>query len=237
MPDIAAGNALLRSLLPGDLKRLTNHGEFVDLALSQVLYEMDDPVTWVYFPEIGLLSIISVMNSGDAIETSIVGREGGVGFIEAVGGRTMFSRVLVQVPGRAFRVRDHHYRAAFDASPTMRRAVQQQAELLLAESRQAIACHSLHRISQRFNRWMLECQDLSGGLDVLPLKQEFLAVMLGVTRTSVTAVATAAQESGLIKYTRGSIRIVDREGLERGACECRAFLQRLRRALEPDGIF
>ena len=235
MPDIVAGNLLLRSLLPEDLERLRLRGEIVDLRLSQVLYEMDDPITWVYFPEVGLLSIITVMISGEAIETSIVGSEGGVGFIEATGGGTMFSRVIVQVPGRAFRVQERYYRAAFDASSAMRRAVQCQTELLLAESRQAIACHSIHKLSQRFNRWMLECQDLSGGMDVMPLRQEFLAVMLGVTRTSVTGVARKAQQEGLIRYSRGSIRILDREGLERGACECRASLQQLRHALGPDG--
>ena len=233
MVDILSRNALLRSLLPEDLKRLLLRGGFVDLRLGQVLYEMEDPVTWVYFPEVGLLSIITVMISGEAIETSIVGSEGGVGFIEAIGGGTMFSRVIVQVPGRAFRVQERHYRAAFDASGPMRRAVQRHTELLLAESRQAIACHSLHKLDQRFNRWMLECQDLSGGMDVLPLRQEFLAVMLGVTRTSVTGVARKAQEKGLIRYSRGSIRILDREGLERGACECRASLQSMSHALGP----
>jgi CRP-like cAMP-binding protein len=237
MPDMTVKNALLRSLVPEDLNRLSSHGDFVDLTLSETIYEANAPVVDVYFPEFGLLSVISVMNSGAAIETSIVGREGGVGFIEAVGGGTMFSRIIVQVPGRAFRVAAQHYREAFDTSPAMRKAVHQQTELLLAESRQAIACHSLHNVGQRFNRWILECQDLSGGLDNLPLTQEFLSVMLGVSRTSVSPIAVAAQRQGLIEYRRASIKIIDREGLERGACECRAFLQRLRRALEPDSVF
>jgi CRP-like cAMP-binding protein len=237
MPDKARKNALLTALAPADLARLLLDGEFVDLILAETIYEMEDPVTWVYFPEVGLLSVISVMKSGAAIETSIVGREGGVGFIEAVGGRKMFSRVIVQAPGRALRVPAKKYRDAFDASGAMRTAVQRQAELLLAESRQAIACHSLHNVGQRFNRWMLECHDLSGGLDDLPLTQAFLAVMLGVTRASVSPIAVAAQKQGLIEYKRASIKIIDREGLERGACECRAFLQRLRRELEPDGGF
>jgi CRP-like cAMP-binding protein len=106
-------------------------------------------------------------------------------------------------------------------------------ELLQAVTRQAIACHGLHTTGPRFNRWLLECQDLSGGLTTLPLKQEFLAVMLGVSRPSVSQVANAAQAQGLIRYARGSVEIVDREGLESGACECRASVQRLRRRLEP----
>jgi CRP-like cAMP-binding protein len=230
MLDFASKNSLLKSLGPEDLRRLSTYAEYVELRFSQMIYEMDDPVTWVYFPEFGLLWILTVMHSGEAIETSIVGREGGMGLIEAVGGRTMFSRVIVQAPGRALRVRGRDCRAVFEASSQMRKAVLQQTELLLAESRQAIACRSLYTLSQRFCRWMLECQDASG-LDVLPLTQEFLSTMLGVTRTSVTAVARDAQTRNLISYNRGSIMITDREGLEGGSCECRAFLQRLRRAL------
>ena len=115
----------------------------------------------------------------------------------------------------------------------MRKAVHRQIELLQAESRQAIACHGLHKVKARFNRWLLECQDLSGGLDVMPLKQEFLAVMLGVTRTAITRIAMAAQRQGLIRYVRGAVEILDRKGLEAGACECRASVQHLRRELEP----
>jgi CRP-like cAMP-binding protein len=229
-------NALLRSLSLADLLRLRPHLELVTLRTGQVLYEMEDPVSWVYLPEIGLLSVITVMISGAAIETSIVGREGGVGFIEALGSGTIFSRVIVQVPGKAYRVHGRHYREAFDSSPAMRNAVHRQTELLQAESRQAIACHGLHKVEQRFNRWLLECQDLAGGMTTLPLKQEFLAVMLGVTRTTVTHIAMAAQTAGLIRYVRGRVEILDREGLERGACECRASVQHLRQLLEPESV-
>jgi CRP-like cAMP-binding protein len=227
-------NELLRSLLPADLATLAPHLERVKLRLGDVLYEMEAPARWVYFPETGLLSLITVMVSGDAIETSIVGREGAVGFIEALGSGVMFSRVIVQVPGEAFRVDARHYRDAFDSSAALRRAVHMRTELLQAESRQAIACHGLHSIEPRFNRWLLECQDLAGGPTFLPLTQEFLAVMLGVSRPSVSIIANAVQERGWIRYTRGSVEILDREALERGACECRASVQRFRRKLEPE---
>jgi CRP-like cAMP-binding protein len=236
MAKFSPGNALLRSLSKADLDTLEPHLNLVDLKTSAILYEMEDPVEWVYLPEIGLLSLITVMESGAALETSIVGREGGVGFIEALGSGKMFSRVIVQVPGHAYRVRAKAYHDAFDASATMRKAVHQQIELLQAEGRQAIACHSLHEVKPRFNRWLLECQDLAGGMKVMPLKQEFLAVMLGVSRTTVTRIALEAQKRELLKYTRGSVEILDRAGLERGACECRASVQHLRRELEPDSV-
>jgi CRP-like cAMP-binding protein len=236
MARIAPDNALLRSLSPADLERLAPHMQLFDLKTGATLYEMEDPAEWIYLPEVGLLSLIIVMGSGASIETSIVGREGGVGFIEALGSGKIFSRVIVQVPGKAHRVHAKPYRDAFDSSATMRRAVHQQIELLQAESRQAIACHGLHKVKPRFNRWLLECQDLAGDMKVMPLKQEFLAVMLGVSRTTVTRIALEAQKRGLIKYVRGSVEILDRAGLEREACECRASVQHLRHALEPASV-
>ena len=236
MAKLPPANALLRSLSDADLHQLEPHLQLVDLKIGATLYEMEDAVDWVYLPEIGLLSLIMVMESGAAIETSIVGREGGVGFIEALGSGKIFNRVIVQVPGMAYRLHAKPYREAFDASAAMRRAVHQQIELLQAEGRQAIACHGLHEVKPRFNRWLLECQDLAGGMKVLPLKQEFLAVMLGVSRTTVTRIALEAQKRGLLKYTRGSVEILDRAGLENGACECRASVQHLRRELEPGSV-
>lgn len=233
MRDTAPRNDLLRSLSEEDWASLKRHLERVPLALGGVLYEMEEAAEWVYFPETGLLSLVTVMASGDAIETSIVGREGAVGFIEALGSQMMLSRVIVQVPGQAFRISNRNYRECHAHSPALQRAVHFRTELLQAESRQAIACHGLHTIEPRFYRWLLECHDLAGGPALLPLKQEFLAVMLGVTRPSVSQAANAAQERGLIKYSRGSIEILDRDGLERGACECRAAVQRLRQMLEP----
>ena len=236
MAEIAPDNALLRSLSKADLDKLEPHLELVELKTGATLYEMEDPIEWVYLPELGLLSLITIMASGTAIETSIVGREGGVGFIEALGSGKIYSRVIVQVPGKAYRLHAKPYREAFDASSTMRKAVHRQFELLQAEARQAIACHGLHQVHPRFNRWLLECQDLAGGMKVMPLKQEFLAVMLGVSRTTVTRIALEAQKRGLLKYVRGSVEILDREGLESGACECRASVQYLRRELEPESV-
>lgn len=236
MNAFSPANVLLRALSDSDLDLLRPHLEHVDLRTGDALYEMEDPVDWVYLPEVGLLSLITVMVSGAALETSIVGREGGVGFIEALGSGTMFSRVIVQIPGQAYRVRVQHYRDAFESSVSMRKAVHCRVELLQAESRQAIACHGLHKVKQRFNRWLLECSDLAGAPEIMPLKQEFLAVMLGVSRTAVTRIAQAAQSQGLIRYARGSVEILDREGLERGACECRASVQHLRRELEPASL-
>jgi CRP-like cAMP-binding protein len=234
MKKLPPENALLRSLTKKDLDELSPHLELIDLNIGETLYEMEDPINWVYFPEVGLLSLITIMVSGAALETSIVGREGAVGFLETLGSGTVYSRVIVQIPGQAYRVRGAAYRHIFEASAAMRNAVHRRVEVLQAESRQAIACHGLHNVKERFNRWLLECHDLSGSGADMPLKQEFLAVMLGVSRTAITRIAMVAQQQGLIRYRRGSIKILDLQGLENGACECRASIQHLRHVLEPD---
>ena len=227
-------NALLRALAQTDWMRLRGELQEFKLDKHQVLAEMGDAVEWVVFPETGLISVISILISGTAVETSVVGREGAIGFIEALGSGRMHSRLLVQVPGTAHRIRSGAFQLAFEASRSMQQAVHRQVELLQAEGRLAIACHSVHGVQARLCRWLLECQDLSGGLPVLPLSQDLLAVMLAVQRTTITLFASQLQDEGLIRYRRGKIEILDRDGLEHHACECRATLQTLRAQLAPE---
>jgi CRP-like cAMP-binding protein len=225
-------NRLLRALEPDDFDRLAGAARLTDLQNGLVLYEAEASVDKVWFPETGLISIISCMLSGSMVETSVVGCEGGIGFIEAAGGGTVFSRAVVQVPGQFVAVPAEAYRAAFDASASLRRTVQNHIELLLTECRQAMACIALHSVDQRLAWWLLEAQDRIGGREQLPLTQEFLSVMLGVTRPTVSIVASRLQNAGLIKYSRGSIVVLDRGGLEGRACECYATSQHFRRRIE-----
>ena len=235
METLSPDNALLRSLLPTDREALQAHLDLVEMPTGRVLYEMGDPAAWVYLPISGLLSLITVMVSGTALETSIVGQESGVGFVEALGSGQMRTRVIVQVPGTAYRIRAAGFCKVFDASVAMRKAVRRQIELCLAEDRQAIACHGLHGVRQRFSRWLLECHDLSGRPATMPLRQEFLAVMLGVSRPAVTRIAAACQKDGIIRYSRGVVTLLDFERLEAGACECRDSVKELRMELNRPG--
>ncbi len=225
-------NRLLQALDPEDFARLAQAASLVELPNGLVLYEAESIVDKVWFPETGLISIISCMLSGSMVETSVAGCEGGVGFIEASGGGMVFSRAIVQVPGQFVGVPAAAYRAAFDASAGLRRVVQNHIELLLTEARQAMACLALHTADQRLAWWLLESQDRTGGRDQLPLTQEFLAVMLGVTRPTVSAVASGLQKAGLIRYSRGSIVVLDRAGLEARACECYATTQHFLHQIE-----
>ena len=225
-------NHLLRSLAQSDFDRLAPHLRGVELPAGKVLYEPEDPVDTVWFPETGAISVITVMISGDTAETGMVGCEGAVGFTEASGGGVMYSRALVQAPGRFLRTPASAYRSAYEASATLREAVQEHTELLLAEARQLVGCHARHRVERRLAWLLLEAQDRIGGSEHLPLTQTFLADMLAVQRTTVTPIAVKLQEAGLIHYGRGSIEVVDRPGLERAACECYATTRMFRRQIK-----
>lgn len=226
------GNRLLLSLEPADYEALSKHMRPMAFKQGTVLYEPRDPVDWVYFPEQGLISLLSVMLSGTAVETAVVGSEGGVGFLEAVGAGVTFSRALVQVDLLAVRVPAKDYVTAFDASTSLRRTVSSHIELVLAEARQSLACQTHHSHEQRLSWWLLECQDRTGGGAELHLKQDFLAAMLGVQRSTVSQVASALKGNGLIDYTRGQIEILDRPGLEKRSCECYATNQQFRLLIE-----
>lgn len=225
-------NRLLLALARSDREALSKHMRPMSFKQGVVLYEPEDVVDWVYFPEEGLVSLLSVMASGLAVETAVVGREGGVGFLEAIGAGVTFSRALVQVDLLALRVPAEAYVAAFDASASLRRTASSHVELSLAEARQTLACQTHHSHEQRLAWWLLECQDRTGGGPDLPLKQDFLAAMLGVQRSTVSQVASALKAEGLIDYTRGVIEIRDRAALERRSCECYATNQRFRHLIE-----
>ena len=225
-------NFLLLSLADVDFERLIQSARLVDFSGGEVLYEAEATLNTVWFPNTGLISIMSVMLSGTMIETSVVGREGAVGFIEASGGGAMFSRAVVQLPGQFLAVPAHIYRTAFADSASLRKTVQDHIELLVTEARQAMACIALHTVGQRLAWWLLEAQDRIGGSADLPLTQEFLAVMLAVRRPTVSGHAKKLQAEGLICYSRGRITVLDRPGLERTACECYATTQHFRRIIE-----
>jgi len=226
-------NYLLQQLAEADFELLRRDLEPVRLESGLSLYEPEDRVDRVYFPENGLVSIISVMISGAMSETSMAGRDSGVGFVEACGSGVIFSRAVVQVPGLAWMAPASRYRSAYDDSKTFRIAIQSNIELQLAEGRQTLACNSLHHTDQRLARWLLDCADASGCGPIIPLTQEFLAAMLSVQRTTVTAIAGQLEAEGLIRQGRGKVEIVDRDGLERRSCECRATIAHLRELIQP----
>lgn len=227
-------NLWLASLTVADREKLTSRLQPYELRLGDVVQTANEPVEWVYFPLSGLLSLVYTSAEGQTVETGMIGKEGGSGLLAACGVGRAFVNHLVQIEGQAVRAPASVCRSLYESSQTFRAALARQAELLLVEGRQSVVCQALHSAEARCARWLLESRDRAGCGETVPLTQEHLAAMLGVQRTTVSAVASELQRLGLIRYSRGRIGILDASGLERAACECRRVLRSFRRSIGED---
>jgi CRP-like cAMP-binding protein len=212
-------NKLLASLPRNDFDRLLPHLSTTSLQQGTVLIEAGDEVDQIYFPQYGMLSLLAVLRDGKAIETATVGREGVVGAMAGLGLHRSLVRVVVQMPVSVSRIAASHFRTVVAGSDAVRNLCIRYNEVLLSQARVTAACNALHSIEARFCRWLLQSADRAAS-DTVALTQEFLAEMLGVRRTSVTEVASKVQAAGAITYSRGVIRILDRQALMRMSCEC-----------------
>jgi CRP-like cAMP-binding protein len=218
-------NRLLAALLAPDHPHpLAPVLERVRLERGAVLLDQGDEVRQLWFPEGCVVSLTVLTRDGGTAEAATVGREGAAGLVSALGDGRSVARAVVQVPGEAVRLPAEALRAAFEASPAVRRACLLHAQAQLGHVLQAAACAALHPVEARLGRWLLQVRDQAGGGAVLPLTHEFLAEMLGVQRTTVTAAALALQRAGLIDYRRGRVTVLDQAGLEGAACECHAAI-------------
>ncbi|HWD58983.1 MAG TPA: Crp/Fnr family transcriptional regulator [Stellaceae bacterium] len=224
-------NRLLAGLTPEDLAQLIEHLEPVDLLKKQVLYEVGAPLEHIYFIEEGLASVLTTMEDGATSEVGMVGPEGLVGVSALLGGLRSAQHIVMQLPGRGHHIPAARCKSVFDESPRVRAVLLRFIEDLLNLSSQTAGCNRLHSVEQRSARWLLMASDRIAS-NMLPLTQEFLAAMLGVRRSGVSEAAAELQRSGLIRYRRGQIVIIDRAGLEKTACECYALdKQRVERLL------
>ena len=212
-------NILLASLPRDHFDRLSPHLATISLPQGEILTEAGDEVDQIYFPHYGMLSLLAVMRDGKAIETATVGREGVVGAMAGLGFYKSLVRVVVQMPLACSRIAATHFRTVAASSDPVRNLCIRYNEVLLSQARVTAACNALHSIEARFCRWLLQSADRAAG-DTVNLTQEFLAEMLGVRRTSVTEVASKIQGAGVIAYSRGVIKILDRAALLRTSCEC-----------------
>ena len=224
-----ARNRLLRILSGEEIGRLLPSLESVPLHEGMPIYEPNERITHVYFPTDGLISMVSSMAEG-TVETGTVGREGMSGLPLVLRADTMPSRAFVQVPGHAYRMSDEDFLAAMRDAPRFERLLYRYALALFDQAAQHAACNRLHALEERCARWLLMTHDRMDG-DVLPLKQQFLAEMLGVHRPAVTLAAGALQKAGVIRYTRGKVTVLDRKALESAACECYSIIARRAEAL------
>jgi CRP-like cAMP-binding protein len=212
-------NRLLSGLSVEDLSQLLQHLEPVTLPKKRILYEVGAPLERIYFLEEGLASVLTMMEDGASSEVGMVGPEGLVGVSALLGGKVSAQHVVMQLPGRGHQIAAQHCKSVFDQSPDVRAVLLRFIEDLLNLSAQTAGCNRLHSVEQRSARWLLMASDRVGS-NALPLTQEFLAAMLGVRRSGVSEAMSELQRSGLIRYRRGEITIIDRAGLEKTACEC-----------------
>jgi CRP-like cAMP-binding protein len=212
-------NLLLNLLAPSDLKILEPQLKPARFEQHDVLFEADERISHVYFPTGAVISLVITLSSGEVIEAAMVGMDGVVGAAAALDGKTSLSRGIVQLGGEIVVCSIDALKSAALQSPKLLALLIRHEQTVYAQAQQSAACFATHQVEARLCRWLLRARDLSGS-DNLPFTQEYLAEMLGVRRTSVTAVAHTLQEAGLIKYARGKIQIVDAKGLQESACEC-----------------
>ncbi len=214
-----SSNFLLASLPAADIAVLLPHLKTVDLTQGKVLFEIGDTIHQVYFPHSGVVSLVVPLASGETIESAMIGRESVVGGSSGLNGQVSVCKAIVQIAGTASVLDAAKFRGLADASVVCRTALFKHEQLILVQAQQSAACNASHTVEARLARWLLRCRDLQGS-DDLVLTQEFLGQMLGVRRTSVSVVANTLQQAGLVRYSRGHIRILDLEGLQETACEC-----------------
>lgn len=226
-------NRLLASLSPADFARLSPQLTLVEMEKGRLICDPGDPIDTIFFPHDCVISLMTLMENGTAIESATIGREGAFGLMAAIAPRQSMSRAIVQVPGRASKIAAPHLAEAVKSAPTLASLIDRHNDALFGHAIQSVACNALHSVEARFCRWLLSCRDRIDS-NTVSLTQEFLADMLGVQRTTVTAVAGSLQTKGLIRYRRGIVDILDRGGLEAAACECYDSVRRTYERLLPD---
>lgn len=214
-----AENHLIELLPKAERQPVLAQCEAVQLELSSVLYEVGQPMRHAYFPVDGFISLITQVDEHPGLEVGMVGREGMLGLPLALGVGTAPLRAVVQGAGMAWRMRNSNFRLAMQGSPALQRALLRYTHVCLVQLTIASACLRYHQIGPRLARWLLMSQDRAHA-ERFHVTQEFLAYMLGVRRVGITVAAGQLQRAGLIRYHRGELSVLDRDGLEAAACSC-----------------
>jgi len=232
-PDFAA-NGLLAALPANERARWTPLLERVEMPLGQVLYESGTTLSHVYFPTTSIVSLLYVMETGASAEIAVVGREGIVGVSIFMGGESTPSRAVVQSAGQGLRLRAQSIKDEFNRPPVLHLLLRY-TQALITQMSQTAVCNRHHSLDQQLCRWLLLSLDRLDGTELL-MTQELIANMLGVRREGVTEEAGKLQKSGLIRYARGHIEVLDRLGLEQRSCECYLVVKKEYDRLLPDTV-
>ncbi|TBU92021.1 Crp/Fnr family transcriptional regulator [Stutzerimonas kirkiae] len=212
-------NLLLARLPHTERKRILQHCEPVQMLFGSVLCEADQPLRSLYFPLTGFISLVTTLEGHQPLELGLIGNEGMLGATLALDIASAPTHAVVQGTGSALRISARRLRQALPDCPRLLRALKRYLYVLMVQLAQNAACSHFHELEPRLARWLLMTHDRAHA-DNLHLTHEFLADMLGVRRSGVTIAAGTLQQRRLIRYSRGEITILDRQGLKAVACEC-----------------
>lgn len=218
-------NLLLAALPPDEFQRWAPMLELIDMPLGQVLCESGLTLSHMYFPLDSIVSLLYVMENGSSAEIAVVGNEGLVGVSLFMGGDTTPSRAVVQSGGRGFRLEANAMKNEFNRAGPVLHLLLRYTQALITQMAQTAVCNRHHTLDQQLCRWLLLSLDRLKGSELV-MTQELIANMLGVRREGVTESALKLQSSGLIRYSRGRIKVLDRDGLEQRTCECYAVVKK-----------
>lgn len=218
---------MILSALPQEERdRLWPYLGFVLVKPGEVFWEPNQPITFVYFPTSGMVSLVAVMRNGATAEVGITGREGFVGTPIVLGARRASVRAIAQTEGNGFRVGSELFQRILPQTPHLEQMLRRYAHSQAMQLAQGAACNCLHQVPQRLARWLTMSSDRTGS-NVLSLTQEFLAQMLGCRRSSVTSAMSQLRNAGVLRSEHGRVRILDRDKLENWACECYSEMRKL----------
>lgn len=212
-------NRLLALMPPDERRYVLEQAVEVPFKYKMALYVAGRSIEHVYFPIEGVASLVNTMNNGSAAEVGTIGNEGLVGIPVILGDRSAPTDIYMQVEGKGLRLPAPVLTSLLDRSPNVRKLMLHYVHAVFNQVAQSAACLHFHHIDQRACRWILMTHDRVQ-TDSFSLTQDFLAMMLGVRRSSVTDAAQQLKKRGLINYSRGHVTILDRLGLEQSACEC-----------------
>ena len=224
-PPPASRNRLIASLDAAALERLEPHLEAVPLSLGQVLHQPGSHMRHVYFPTTAIVSLLYVMENGASAEIAVVGNDGILGISLFMGGETTPNWAVVQSAGDCYRLSTPQLLREFALGGNTMHLLLRYTQALITQMAQTAVCNRHHSVDQQLCRWLLLSFDLLPTNDLV-MTQELMANMLGVRREGVTEAAGKLQAAGLIRYSRGHIRLLDRVGIEARVCECYRVVRR-----------
>lgn len=218
-------NQLLAAMPEAEQQRLAPDLEVVRLETKASIYDVDQPISHVYFPLDCVISVVAALDDGTVIEVATIGAEGFAGLPAFLGATSSPHRAFCQVPGRAVRLEVVALQRFFAADGALHELMHRYTQAVMIFLAQNVACNRLHTTEERCARWLAQTHDRVGR-DTFLLTQEFLGHMLGVRRATVSLAAQVLQHAGLIRYRRGQITILDEAGLHAAACDCYATVRR-----------